>query len=134
MVLSRTRALTAAHCLPLPDGVRTRVIAADVAEITGEFTPPYARLGVPHDGQRVLLEGYGCEPKRVWVFEVPERHVRGGRVLTTLPAPGLELAISGTVCHGDSGGAVWADGGNLVGLITAMALGYPGLAFGTTIP
>jgi hypothetical protein len=138
VVMSRHRALTAAHCLhsglrvdgQLVGGVQ---IAQDLARLDGDFEPPYAHVA-KHAGPQLLLEGYGCDPDRAWLFSRPVRHTRPAELLLVTKQPGLELAIFGRVCFGDSGGAVWNDRGELAGIITARA-SDPGhaevLAFGT---
>lgn len=139
VVMGPRLALTAAHCL-LGDlsvdgrGVIGVQIGEDLARLRGSFDPPYARLaGAPTDA--VLLEGFGCHPRRVWFVSYPVRSVRTAWYVPVQGSvPGLEIALAGEVCPGDSGGAIWADRGNLIGVITARAseAPYEGLlAFGT---
>ncbi len=125
VAMSPTVALTAGHCLNPPlrvDGreVSGTLIADDLARLAGHFAPPYARLAGRLTDD-VLLEGYGCDAAPVWLGEQPRREVRPGLLVPASGPLGLELVIAGRVCPGDSGGAVWADRGNLLGIITATA-------------
>ena len=124
VVVSRHRALTAAHC-----GVG-RKVGPDLAELRGSWPPPYAPITAPRPGA-VLLEGWGCDASYVWFVEHPKRSVRLAVLLERLPWPGQELGLYGRVCNGDSGGAVWADGGGLVGIIVSRSTRNPSLAFAT---
>lgn len=125
VAMSPTVALTAGHCLRgtlRVDGreVQGRQIGDDLARLEGRFDPPYARLaGASTDS--VLLEGFGCDPRVVWYFLLPERAVRHGFLVPADGPPGLEIMVAGRACPGDSGGALWADGGNLIGILTAVA-------------
>jgi hypothetical protein len=122
------RALTAAHCILHPpltiDGraVTGRVTGHDRAELAGRFPPPYAPIG-QIGGRGLVVEGYGCDPGQIAFVEVPELHARPVRLIAIDGPPGLEIILRGRVCHGDSGGAIWADGGGLVGILTASGTG-----------
>lgn len=138
VVMAPHIALTAAHCLGPELAIDGRPVTGtqtgeDLARLQGNFDPPYARLSgeTPDD---VLLEGYGCDPKPVFILWQPVREVRAGLRIPASGGAGLELVIAGRACRGDSGGAVWAERGNLIGIITATATQAPyveRLAFAT---
>lgn len=124
VVVGPHRALTAAHC-----GVGTP-IGPDLAELRGAFPPPYAPIEAPAEGP-VTLEGYGCDPSYSWFVETPVLRTRAAVLLAVMPWPGQELGLYGRVCNGDSGGAVWAKGGGLIGIMVSRSTSHPSLAFAT---
>lgn len=132
VVLSPRRALTAAHCLHPGMRVDGRAVvgeplAKDLAQLYGDFEPPYARIAAA-PRRRLFLEGWGCDPDPGWPpgRRVPHREVRAARLLGIARGrAGYELELSGRLCLGDSGGAVWNAGGNLAGIMTATATEPP---------
>lgn len=125
-------AYTAWHCAQyLPGAVQ---LGADLAQVHGDYPPPYARLAGAV-GEELLLEGFGCDPVKVWAWVLPRRSVRPARVLVVgFSTPGIELLLDGRICPGDSGGAVWNDHGNLVAIMTATSTRYPNeLGFATPV-
>jgi hypothetical protein len=120
VAMSPTKALTAAHCVPAE--MPAKWIGVDVVELSGHFPPPYARRGGRIE-DHLLVEGYGCDPGTAWFVVVPVRRVRTALYVGPTMWPGLDIAIQGRVCGGDSGGALWNDHGNLVGILTGRATG-----------
>lgn len=96
-------------------------IGPDLGRLTGTFAPPYARRA-SETGPHLLVEGYGCDPTHVWLWLRPVLSVRTAELLLIMnERPGVEIAIYARVCLGDSGGALWNEHGQLVGIITAKA-------------
>lgn len=78
--------------------------------------PAWAQIGVdmPRTGSRLTLNGYGCDPRglvraSMWVSQTP---VMFGR-----------YTVVGPVCHGDSGGGVFNEQGELVAVISGVGAG-----------
>ena len=73
---------------------------------------------LPRAGDRAIVVGFGCDYP-----------ARGVRSLTSLGRSSAGLTFAGRVCGGDSGGGVFNEDGDLVGITTARN-GSSTLAFG----
>lgn len=78
---------------------------------------PYAKLGpVPAPGQMASVEGYGCD--RV-VPTIPKFSQRPVQFLVVDPLSS-DLVFKGRACKGDSGGGVYNEAGELVGISSTI--------------
>lgn len=133
VVVHENVALTARHCagdgagiiIALPEGP---LPVADIAQHESRdlallmtqvpLPPPYAALGpAPNPGQELHVEGYGCG--RV-VPAMPAFGRRGVVYLGINPAGG-EMVFAGVACRGDSGGGVFNEANELVGISSAIS-------------
>lgn len=122
-------ALTARHCLPMNEGELFQgakpVLAYEGHEIldlawlvTAPDPGPYAKLGTrPVAGELISIVGYGCD--RPPMGHTRRRDVRAGAYLGAGPNPGAasDLWFTGVVCGGDSGGGLFNQYGDLVGVL-----------------
>lgn len=128
-------ALTAAHCMrdatkailltnlgPVPVAGMSQPIPeldAMVLETTSTIPPPYAHLAleVPQLGALAHLQGYGCERASPAVprFYTTTLVFRG-----TEPKPPHDYIFSGVACHGDSGGGIFNEDGELIAITSAI--------------
>ncbi len=139
VVIGPHRAYTAAHCLKYGaievDGQPAvgQDLGADLAIVHpypgSAFSGPYALPG--HlSGSGVLVEGFGCRPTPLGMH----RESRTGLLLPLTGPAGMRVVFVGEVCPGDSGGALWRDGGGLVGILTARDVEGKGIGYATPIP
>jgi hypothetical protein len=131
------RVLTAGHC-PKHDPAARIEIATDsgpphlvvgvddhpvldlaVLTLAADLEPPYAVPAErPPELERVLISGYGCDRAR---GRLASRGLRSGLFLGEVPDSAHDdlpdFVTVGLGCHGDSGGALMNERGELVGVI-----------------